>query len=125
MELDHTIVSVRDVAQSVDFYVTVLGLEDAGRVGPFAVIQVNPALTLDLQQSHTPDPPIQHYAFAMDRERFNTVFARLKSAGVAYSDDPHDLGNMKGPGRSIGARGMADSVYFADPNGHILEIRTY
>jgi len=35
--IDHLILSVNDVAASVDFYVNILGFEHAGKEGPFTV----------------------------------------------------------------------------------------
>ena len=32
---------------------------------------------------------------------------------------------MKGPGMAMGAKGMGKAVYFKDPNGHVLAIKTY
>ena len=32
---------------------------------------------------------------------------------------------MEGPGMTMGARGQGKAVYFKDPNGHVLEIKTY
>ena len=32
---------------------------------------------------------------------------------------------MRGPGMTQGARGMGKAVYFRDPTGHMLEIKTY
>jgi len=33
--------------------------------------------------------------------------------------------NMQGPGMTTGAKGVGKAVYFKDPNGHVLEIKTY
>jgi catechol-2,3-dioxygenase len=32
---------------------------------------------------------------------------------------------MQGPGMTMGAKGLGKAVYFDDPDGHILEIKTY
>ena len=32
---------------------------------------------------------------------------------------------MKGPGMTAGAKGLGKAVYFKDPDGHVLEIKTY
>ena len=65
----------------------------------------------------------------MDRATFEATleatFDRLRNAGIAYGDGPSQTENMKGPGPSSGVHGSTDSVYFIDPNGHILEILTY
>jgi catechol 2,3-dioxygenase-like lactoylglutathione lyase family enzyme len=61
----------------------------------------------------------------MDRATFETTFDRVRNAGIAYGDGPSQTENMKAPGPSSGVHGPTDSVYFKDPNGHILEILTY
>ena len=35
------------------------------------------------------------------------------------------VGSNTGPGEETGARGLAPTLYFNDPNKHLLEIRTY
>ncbi len=100
-----------------------LGFQHEGKVGSFDVVRVNQDLTLDFAQA---DPVSEHhYAFAMDRDTFDVVFERVKSAGITYGDGPHSRTNMRGPGESMGSRGIADSVYFPDPSGHVIEIRSY
>ena len=45
---DHTIVRVNDLEQSVAFWVEYLGLTDAGRDGPFAVLRVDAGSQIQL-----------------------------------------------------------------------------
>jgi len=126
MVLDHTIVPVKDQEEAVRFYTTVLGLQaggPAGRDRQFAVVRVNDALTLDFLAAT--DVPSQHFAFAMEAAEFDAVFQRVKAAGIAYGDSPWTVGNMQGPGMTHGARGLGKAVYFRDPSGHLLEIKTY
>ena len=66
-----------------------------------------------------------HYTFAMELEEFQAAFARIREAGIAYGDGPFARDNMQGPGMTIGARGNGKAVYFDDPDGHVLEIKTY
>jgi hypothetical protein len=35
------------------------------------------------------------------------------------------VGTTRGPGEESGARGLAPTLYFFDPNQHLLEIRCY
>jgi catechol 2,3-dioxygenase-like lactoylglutathione lyase family enzyme len=121
--LDHTIVPVRHVEESVRFYTEVLGLEADGEDGPFPVIRVTPDTVLLLAPWGTNGG--QHLAFAMEPEEFDTAFARIKEAGVPYGDSFHDVGNMQGPGKGGGARGTGTAVYVLDPNQHLIEIRHY
>jgi len=91
--LDHTIIPVRDQQEAVAFYTAILGVEDGGRVGPFAVVRVNDTLTLDFIVA---DPaPSRHYAFAMDADEFDAAFRRIQAAGIPYGDGPFDVGNQR------------------------------
>ena len=121
--LDHTIVPAIDPQESVGFYTTVMGFQHEGKVGPFDVVRVNQDLTLDIAQAEP--TAMHHYAFAMDRDTFDAIFDRIKAAGLAYGDGPFSSTNMRGPGKAHGARGLADSVFFHDPSGHMIEIRSY
>jgi len=121
--LDHTIIPVRDQQEAVAFYTAILGVKDGGCVGPFAVVRVNDTLTLDFIEA---DPgPSRHYAFAMDADEFEAAFRRIQAAGIPYGDGPFDASNRRGPGVTAGARGPGKAVYFHDPSGHLLEIKTY
>jgi catechol 2,3-dioxygenase-like lactoylglutathione lyase family enzyme len=121
--LDHTIHYVKDREETIEFYTNVLGFEHRGSLGRFEVIEVNEDFTIDLVARD--DPELRHFAFAMDRHRFDEVFDRIRSGRHAYGDGPSSMDNMRGPGRSSGTHGTTYSVYFHDPSGHQLEIITY
>jgi len=121
--LDHTIVPVKDQAETVAFYVKIFGFKDEGRLWHFAVVRVNETLTFDFTTNKK--FPTQHFAFAMEADESERVFQRIKEADIAYGDGPNDVANMKGPGMTQGSRGLGKAVYFRDPNGHVLEIKTY
>ncbi len=121
--LDHTIVPVRDREEAVEFYSRIFSFENLGEVGPFLAVRVNEGFTLDFRDSD--DFRSIHYAFAMEPKEFETAFANIRGAGMPYGDEPDDQENMKGPGMAMGAKGMGKAVYFKDPNGHVLEIKTY
>lgn len=67
----------------------------------------------------------EHLAFAMSRSEFTAVFERIRDAGIEFGNSFHAVGNMKGPGEEDGARGLGASVYFFDPNKHLVESRHY
>ena len=121
--LDHTIVPVRDREEAVEFYSRIFGFENLGEVGPFLAVRVNEGFTLDFRDSD--DFRSIHYAFAMEPIEFETAFANIREAGIPYGDEPGEQENMKGSGMAMGAKGMGKAVYFKDPNGHVLEIKTY
>jgi len=120
---DHTIVRVKDLDESVAFWTRYLGVRDEGREGPFALLRVDASTLFQLAAWGTDGN--EHFAFALDAADFDAAFARLRDDGVPYGDSFHDVGNMQGPGTETGALGPGQTVYFFDPNQHLLEIRTY
>ena len=76
IELDHVILAVNDGARSIRFYTEVLGLGHEGEDGPFSILRVTPGLVILLSPSRTQGG--EHLAFAMSRQEFEGVFARLK-----------------------------------------------
>lgn len=123
MVLDHLILAVNDAEESARFYTGILGLSHEGRRDPFTVVRVTPDLTIQLAPWGTQGGA--HLAFAMPRADFETVFRRIRDAGLEFGDSFHSVGNMKGPGEEDGARGPGASVYLFDPNRHLIEIRHY
>ena len=121
--LDHTIVPVHDREKSVEFYSRIFGFEDLGETGPFLAVRVNDTLNLDFAVSD--DFRSIHYAFAMESAEFEAAFSRIRDSGIAYGDSPFARDNMQGPGMTLGAKGDGKAVYFDDPDGHVLEIKTY
>jgi catechol 2,3-dioxygenase-like lactoylglutathione lyase family enzyme len=120
---DHMILKVNDARASIDFYVQVLGFTYDGEDGPFSVVRVNEEFTMQLAPSGTPGG--EHLAFAMSRAEFDDVFRRLRERGIAYGDSFASVGSQRGPGDETGARGIGKTLYFFDPNKHLLEIRHY
>ncbi|HSM02895.1 MAG TPA: VOC family protein [Acidimicrobiia bacterium] len=124
IHLDHTILEVHDLAESLAFYRDIVGLEHKGRSGPFEALLITPDTALDLHDGW-PVSGSRHLAFCVDRATFDATFERIREAGITYGDGPSRMKSMTGPGRSTGVHGPTESVYFADPNGHMIEILTY
>ena len=123
MLLDHIILRVNDVDESVRFYTETLRLALEGKREPFAVLRLTSESTLQLAPWGTKGG--EHLAFAMPRKEFEEVFERVREAGLEFGDSFDSVGNMKGPGEEEGARGLGASLYFFDPNRHLIEIRHY
>jgi catechol 2,3-dioxygenase-like lactoylglutathione lyase family enzyme len=67
----------------------------------------------------------EHLAFAMTKPEFEATFERIRAAAIPYGDNFDRVGNMKGPGRASGSRKNGASLYFFDPDRHMLEIMCY
>ncbi|MGW4872969.1 VOC family protein [Streptomyces chartreusis] len=118
VQLNHTIVAARDKKESATFLAGILGLEVSPQYGPFVPVEIPNGVTLDYLDSPGAITP-QHYAFLVSEDEFDTIFGRIREAGLAYWADPYH----RRPGEinhNDGGRG----AYFDDPNGHNLEILT-
>jgi catechol 2,3-dioxygenase-like lactoylglutathione lyase family enzyme len=117
VELNHTNVASRDQAETAAFITAVLGLPDAGRYGPFLVVQTANGVSLDVADRDDVVP--QHYAFLVTETEFDEIWGRIRERGVEFYADP----SRKRPGEintNDGGRGL----YFTEPSGHLLEIIT-
>lgn len=113
--LDHAIVPARDKEASARWLAELLELE----VRPWAHffgVQVG-AVSLDFDDAEAFEP--HHYAFLVDDEAFDRIFARVRAFGLTYAADPYyrKTGEIN---HRAGGRGF----YFHDPNGHNLELLT-
>lgn len=117
--LDHVVVEVRDVEKSVAFYGEGLGMQSV-RLGqfregkaPFVSMRAGASL-VDLMPSDLPGPGPHHFCLTYAVSMAELV-AQLDAAGIAH----------QAPGRRFGALGTGESVYVHDPDGHMVELRTY
>ncbi|AHH96264.1 VOC family protein [Kutzneria viridogrisea] len=118
VELNHTIVAARDKVASAEFLTGILGLPAPTTFGPFSVVRVSNAVSLDYLQTEDEIPP-QHLAFKVGDEEFGPIFDRIRASGVQYWADPHH----QRPGEINTADG-GQGVYFTDADGHNLEVLT-
>jgi glyoxylase I family protein len=122
ISLDHMILRVRNQAESVRFYQQILAFKHEGRADPFDILRVHEGFTLDLIEQVPQDQV--HLAFCLERAAFEAVHRRLIQLNIPFGNGPFD--RTGGPGaKSLGARGMADALYFYDPDAHNIEIRSY
>jgi catechol 2,3-dioxygenase-like lactoylglutathione lyase family enzyme len=118
IELNHTIVNVKDQARGAAFLTDLFGLPPAKRFGSFHVVEVDNGVSLDYRST---DGAIdmQHFAFLVSEEEFTTIFGRIVDQDVPYWADP----TRQQPGE-INHHDGGRGVYFTDPDGHVLEIIT-
>lgn len=116
IELNHTIVHARDREASAEFLANILGVPTGAPNGPFIPITLANGVTLDYLQSTEVRP--QHYAFLVADAEFDAAFERLEASAIAVWADPGRT--QPGINHRFGGRG----VYFADPDGHNMELLT-
>ena len=75
-------------------------------------------VSLDFAETSRDIAP-QHYAFLVGEEEFNAAFGRIREQELPYWPDPG-----KTQRRAVNHRDGGRSLYFEDPDGHLLEIIT-
>ena len=117
--IDHIVLTVADIERSVAFYVRVLGMQavsfgNGRRALQFGQRKIN-LQTLGME-------PRSHAAVGAGDVCLITdwptarVLARLAAEGVPV---------LEGPVTKSGAQGPIESVYFNDPDGHLIEVSRY
>ncbi len=118
IRFNHTIVWCRDQQRSATFLADILGLAAPIRFGPFMVVTLDDGASLDFDQVEG-DVAFQHYAFLIDEDDFDAIFARVRERGLQYWADPGKKRSAE-INRHNGGRGF----YFDSPDGHLLEVLT-
>jgi catechol-2,3-dioxygenase len=119
--IDHVALSVRDIEQSVKWYIEVLGFErlheGMWNGVPSFIGKGNTALALfpakPNGKSTSPSREairMLHLAFRADRKNFLAAQRELQKRGIKFEFQDHEISH---------------SIYFSDPDGRILEITTY
>lgn len=96
----------------------ILGLPTPVPFLHFLVVDLANGASIDFMEK-TGAISTQHYAFLIDDAGFDAVLGRIRDKGVAHWADP----GRSQPGE-INHYGGGRGVYFADPNGHLLEAIT-
>jgi len=118
IELNHTIVHVRDRDAAARDVAETLGLGEPREYGPFMEVKMANGVNLDFMA----DPGEiqgQHYAFLVSEAEFDAIHQRLQDSGRQWWADPF----KRSPGQintNDGGRGL----YWEGPDGHWLEIIT-
>jgi catechol 2,3-dioxygenase-like lactoylglutathione lyase family enzyme len=117
---DHIVLRTTDIERALDFYLGTLGLAPvrvdewrAGEVG-FPSVRVNDATIIDLfaVESRPADSALDHFCLVVEP--------------LDWEDEIRNgLRVLQGPVSRYGARGDAQSVYVADPDGNEIELRNY
>ncbi len=117
--LDHIMIPARNKVESAKLLAGLLGVpwSETG-VGPFCPVFVNDGLTLDFDEWSEPLPLI-HYCFRVTDAEFDTIFARLRAAGIRYRSNVHGPVDMQ-----VDTLHGGRIVYWNEPDGHQWEMLT-
>ena len=115
--LDHLVLRVKDLAVSIDFYGTVLGasIERELEVPRIVQLRIGESL-LDLvpgRKAREKGANLDHFAVRV--ASFDPAALRRRLA--RYAIEP---GEVK---ERYGAEGYGPSIYFADPDGNMVELK--
>ena len=87
------------------------------RITPTAIIDLFPAGPMAAPADATDEGQrLNHFCLTVDAAGFAALQSRLDAAGVDIEE---------GPATRWGAQGDATSIYFKDPDGVRVEVRTY
>ena len=118
IQLNHTIVRVRDKSVSARFLPELPGLPAAVPFGHFLVVELANGVSLDFMDVQGAIAS-QHYAFLISEPEFDEAYDRVRERQLTYWADPGQVREGR-INRRDGGRGL----YFEDPDGHLLEILT-
>jgi catechol 2,3-dioxygenase-like lactoylglutathione lyase family enzyme len=119
--IDHVAIAVRDVERAAAWYQEVLGLERRHQQVwgdyPAMIGAGNTMIALfpikGSSAKPTPGPDtvaMRHFAFRVDRKNFIAAQEELRRRKISFEFQDHTVSH---------------SIYFFDPDGHVLELTTY
>ena len=126
-DLDHIVLRVRNLDESLSFYEGLLGLEVVGReefssgTRPFLSVRVGPQL-IDLWPDETYDRQLGaqvgglfHFCVRVADDLDSQVLPTLREAGIEILEES--------PAVRFGATGFGRSTYVRDHDGYIVELK--
>ena len=124
--IDHLVLRVRDLGQSIAFYCGVVCCQAERRIEALGLVQLRAGTGLiDLVDLGSPlgrrggAPPgeegrnVDHFALQLSDCDEGAIRAQLSAANVP----PGDVGER------YGAQGMGPSMYIRDPDGNVVELK--
>jgi catechol 2,3-dioxygenase-like lactoylglutathione lyase family enzyme len=119
LEPDHVVLVSPDPERLVEWYRDQLGLEVLrleqwrAKEVPFVSLRVNDAFLVDVMTGDRTGENVNHLALVVD----DVDLDELATSGRFTVE--------MGPAELFGARGLGRGVYVRDPDGNLVELRTY
>jgi catechol 2,3-dioxygenase-like lactoylglutathione lyase family enzyme len=119
--LDHVVLNVTDVERSVSWWVDHFGVEpvrlEEWRRGeaPFASLRVDATTIIDLLAAERTGQNVDHIALVVDATSGD--LATLAASG--------EVEVVRPLARLFGAQGWGTGLHVRDPDGNVVELRTY
>lgn len=122
VQLNHTIVYATDAQASAVYLAEMLDLPAPVRAGPFWQVDVDNGVSLDYasaSEEEVAELPSLHLAFLVSEDQFDATYGRITDRGIEHFADPGGRHRNE-----INTHDGGRGVYWADPDGHWLEIIT-
>ena len=103
-ELDHVVLSCRNLEQALDFYTRILGLTEERRIAQLGLVQLRAGRSMiDLVPAKAGRAErglnVDHFCLGVEAQDLNAAAVYLR------------------------ARGMGKSIYVRDPEGNVIELK--
>ncbi len=105
--LNHITLAVNEISESLEFYVSILGMKPEVKWDTGAYLSVGDLWVCLSEGNASPTNGYSHISLSVSRANFSSYCAQLLAAEVKIWKDNESEG---------------ESLYFLDPNGHKLEI---
>ncbi len=127
-EMDHIVLRVKDVEESIGFYSQVLGMKlervDEWRRGeaPFPSARLNDDTIIDFFAT---DQPAIGKGGVKNQDHFCMVIEPTDMEALKASFEALGVEIQGGPGKRWGSHGDGISLYVYDPDDNVVELRHY
>ena len=119
MDLDHTVIPVKDKEAASQLMARVMGWEFLGIRGSQGHVRVNDTLVMRFDDKGADsEHKTLHFAFHVGDEAFDAILERLVAEDLKYGTSTRDM-NMQWNELHGGRR-----IFFADRSGHSYELMT-
>jgi catechol 2,3-dioxygenase-like lactoylglutathione lyase family enzyme len=120
--IDHLVLTVRDISQTLSFYTNVLGMEKQS-FGDGRMALLFGEQKINLHEYGKEFEPKAHLAVPGSEDLCFVTDTPLADAMQHVRDQGVDI--IEGPVKRTGANGPIESFYFRDPDLNLIEVSNY